>query len=86
MDSRAKRYTSLYKKLLRYDMNLEGIHDLVALRFVFKSVEDCYAALGIIHKMWPPLPGRFKDYISTPKQNDYRSLHTTVIGPHHMRV
>jgi GTP pyrophosphokinase len=81
IDSRAKRYTSLYKKLLRYDMNIESIYDLVALRIIVKSVEDCYAALGIIHKMWPPVPHRFKDYIALPKGNGYRSLHTTVFGP-----
>jgi len=78
--SRAKRYTSLYKKLLRYEMNIEDIYDLVALRVIVKSIEDCYAALGIIHKKWPPLPGRFKDYIALPKPNGYRSLHTTVFG------
>lgn len=81
MDSRAKRHTSLYKKLLRYDMNLENIYDLVALRFIVKNLEDCYAALGIVHKMWPPVPGRFKDYIALPKPNGYRSLHTTIFGP-----
>jgi GTP pyrophosphokinase len=81
IDSRAKRYTSLYKKLLRYDMNIEAIHDLVALRVIVKTLEDCYAALGIIHKMWPPMPGRFKDYIALPKPNGYRSLHTTIFGP-----
>ncbi|MBI2024887.1 MAG: bifunctional (p)ppGpp synthetase/guanosine-3',5'-bis(diphosphate) 3'-pyrophosphohydrolase [Candidatus Harrisonbacteria bacterium] len=81
IESRAKRYTSLYKKLLRYDMNIESIYDLVALRIIVPSVEDCYAALGIIHKMWPPLPHRFKDYVALPKANGYRSLHTTVFGP-----
>lgn len=80
MDSRAKRYTSLYKKLLRYDMNVENIYDLVAIRVIVNSIEDCYAALGIIHKRWPPLPGRIKDYIALPKVNGYRSLHTTVFG------
>lgn len=78
VDYRAKRYTSLYKKLQRYDMDIEKIYDLVALRIVVKTVADCYAALGIIHKIWPPLPGRIKDYISLPKPNGYRSLHTTV--------
>lgn len=78
MDSRAKRYASLYKKLLRYEMDIEKIHDLVALRIVVGTVEECYAALGIIHKLWPPLPGRIKDYIALPKPNGYRSLHTTV--------
>jgi len=78
MDSRAKRYSSLYKKLLRYDMDIKKIHDLVALRIILNTVEDCYATLGIIHKLWPPMPGRFKDYIAMPKPNGYRSLHTTV--------
>ncbi len=81
VDSRAKRYTSLYKKLLRYDMNVESIYDLVAMRIIVKSLEDCYAALGVVHKMWPPVPHRFKDYIALPKGNGYRSLHTTVFGP-----
>lgn len=78
IDSRAKRYFSLYKKLLRYDMDLQKIYDLVALRIIVKSVTDCYAVLGIIHKIWPPLQGRIKDYIARPKPNGYRSLHTTV--------
>ena len=78
IDSRAKHYSSLYKKLLRYDMDIEKIYDLVALRIIVKSVEDCYAALGVIHNLWPPLPNRIKDYIAMPKPNNYRSLHTTV--------
>ncbi len=78
VDSRAKRYSSLYKKLLRYDMDLSKIYDLVALRIVVNTVEECYTALGIIHKLWPPLPGRIKDYIARPKPNGYKSLHTTV--------
>lgn len=78
VDSRAKRYYSLYRKLLRNDMDLGKIYDLVALRIIVGTVEDCYAALGIIHQNWPPLPSRFKDYISRPKPNGYRSLHTTV--------
>jgi len=78
IDGRAKRYSSLYKKLIRYDMNLDKVYDLVALRIVVKTVEDCYATLGTIHKTWAPLPGRIKDYIARPKPNGYRSLHTTV--------
>ena len=78
IDFRAKRYSSLYKKLLHYDMNLEQIYDLVALRIIVKTIEDCYAALGVIHNIWPPLPGRIKDYIAMPKPNGYRSLHTTI--------
>jgi len=78
IDFRAKHYSSLYKKLLRNDMNLDQIYDLVALRVVVKTIEDCYAVLGIVHNLWPPLPGRIKDYIALPKPNGYRSLHTTV--------
>ena len=78
IDIRAKRYASLYKKLLRFDMNLEQIYDLAALRIILKTVEECYATLGIIHQLWPPLPGKIKDYIALPKPNGYRSLHTTV--------
>lgn len=78
---RAKRYASLYRKLLRNDMAIDTIHDLVAFRIIVKDVEDCYGTLGVIHNLWPPLPGKIKDYIATPKQNGYRSLHTTVLGP-----
>ena len=78
IDSRAKRINSLYKKMQRYDMDIGQIHDLIALRIIVPNVEDCYAALGIIHALWPPLPGRIKDYIAMPKPNGYRSLHTTV--------
>jgi len=78
IDSRAKRYSSLYKKLLRYDMDIEKIYDLVALRIIVNTIEECYAVLGIIHQLWAPLPGRIKDYIARPKSNGYRSLHTTV--------
>ena len=78
IDFRAKRYSSLYKKLFRNDINLDQIYDLIALRVVVKTIEECYAALGIIHNLWPPLPGRIKDYISLPKPNGYRSLHTTI--------
>lgn len=78
VDSRPKRYSSLYKKLMRYDMDIGKIYDLVAIRIIVKTIEDCYATLGIIHKYWPPLPGRIKDYIARPKPNGYRSLHTSV--------
>lgn len=81
IDFRAKRYYSLYKKLLRYEMDINRVYDLVALRAVFETVPECYAALGVIHQLWPPFPGRIKDYIAMPKPNNYRSLHTTVIGP-----
>ncbi len=78
IDSRAKRYYSLYRKLIRGDMDLSKIYDLVAVRVVVKTIEECYATLGVIHKHWSPLPGRFKDYIAVPKPNGYRSLHTVV--------
>ncbi len=81
MDSRPKHYFSLYRKLLRYEMDFEQIYDLVAVRVILGSVSDCYTALGIIHKNWTPLPGRIKDYIASPKPNGYRSLHTTVYAP-----
>src|SRR3989344_2086148 len=81
LNSRAKHYFSLYKKLLRYNMDLDKIYDLVALRLIVKDISDCYTALGIIHRRWPPLSGRIKDYIASPKTNGYRSLHTTVYGP-----
>jgi len=79
--SRAKRYFSLYKKLQKYEMDLNKIYDLVAVRIIVKSVDDCYAAMGVIHKLWRPMPGRIKDYIALPKPNGYRSLHTTVFCP-----
>lgn len=75
---RAKRLYSLYKKLERYDNDITKIHDLVAIRVVVTDVADCYTILGILHNQWTPLPGRIKDYISQPKPNGYRSLHTTV--------
>ncbi len=79
IDARAKRWSSLYKKLFRCDMNLDQIYDLVALRIIVKTIEECYATMGIIHQFWPPLPGKIKDYIALPKPNGYRSLHTTVL-------
>lgn len=81
IDFRAKRMSSLYYKLLRHEMDITKIYDLVAMRVIVNTVSECYAVLGIIHHIWPPLPGRIKDYIAMPKPNGYRSLHTTVIGP-----
>ncbi len=78
---RSKRYTSLYKKLLRYDMDIKSIYDLVALRIITENIEDCYKVLGLVHQHFQPLPQRFKDYIAMPKTNGYKSLHTTVFGP-----
>jgi GTP pyrophosphokinase len=77
---RVKTKYSLWKKLQRYEMNLERIHDIVALRVVVENIEDCYRVLGLIHSLWKPLQGRIKDYISLPKLNGYRALHTTVFA------
>jgi GTP diphosphokinase / guanosine-3',5'-bis(diphosphate) 3'-diphosphatase len=77
---RVKHYYSLYKKLLRKDMDISKVYDLVALRIVVPDVAACYQVLGIIHGAWKPMPGRIKDYIAQPKPNGYRSLHTTVFG------
>ncbi|KKU39767.1 MAG: (P)ppGpp synthetase I, SpoT/RelA [Parcubacteria group bacterium GW2011_GWA2_46_39] len=77
---RIKHYYSLYRKLLRKDMDISKVYDLVALRIVVKDVASCYQVLGLIHSQWKPMPGRIKDYISQPKPNGYRSLHTTVFG------
>lgn len=79
--SRIKHVYSLWKKLQKYDNDVNKIYDIVATRVIVKSVEECYTALGITHKLWRPLQGRIKDYIALPKPNGYRSLHTTVFGP-----
>jgi GTP pyrophosphokinase len=81
LEVRAKRYSSLYKKLQRRNMDMGRIYDLVALRVIVATIPECYAALGVIHETWPPVPRRIKDYVAMPKPNGYRSLHTTVIGP-----
>lgn len=78
VQARAKHYFSLYQKLLRHNMDFEEIYDLVALRIIVPDIETCYQTLGAIHNIWTPLPGRIKDYISIPKINGYRALHTTV--------
>ncbi|KKS99425.1 MAG: GTP diphosphokinase [Candidatus Nomurabacteria bacterium GW2011_GWA2_43_15] len=76
---RVKHKYSLYKKLLKYDFDLEKIHDIVALRVVVNTIEECYRVLGLVHSIWNPLPGRIKDYIAVPKPNGYRSIHTTIL-------
>ncbi|MBI4193064.1 MAG: RelA/SpoT family protein [Candidatus Colwellbacteria bacterium] len=78
IEFRVKRYASLYKKLVQNEMDVARIYDLIAFRIIVPDLKDCYTALGVIHELWPPLPGRIKDYIAMPKPNGYRSLHTTV--------
>ena len=83
---REKRPYSIWRKMERKHLSLGQLSDIFGFRVIVGTVDQCYRALGIVHRTCRAVPGRFKDYISTPKQNDYRSIHTTVIGPHHMRV
>src|ERR1700684_3511208 len=83
---RRKRAYSIWRKMERKAVGFEQVSDIFGCRVVVPSVAECYRALGVVHTTWPVVPGRFKDYISTPKQNDYRSIHSTVIGPGKQRV
>ncbi len=86
VSGREKKAYSIFRKMQRQSIGFEQLSDIYAFRVLVPDIESCYQALGIVHTFWPTVPGRFKDYISTPKPNDYRSIHTTVIGPGRQRV
>jgi guanosine-3',5'-bis(diphosphate) 3'-pyrophosphohydrolase len=81
VEGRPKHYYSIYQKMIVRGRDLDDIHDLVGVRILVEDVRDCYAAMGVVHALWQPMPGRFKDYIAQPRFGVYQSLHTTVIGP-----
>src|SRR5579885_73072 len=86
VQGRRKRAYSIWRKMERKSVGFEQLSDIFGFRVIVKTLGDCYQALGVVHTTWPVVPGRFKDYVSTPKANDYRSIHTTVIGPGKQRV
>ncbi len=83
---RAKHLCSIWRKMVVQQCDFEQVHDVIAFRVIVPTIADCYAALGVIHSCWTPVPGRFKDYVALPKPNMYQSLHTTVMGPGHERI
>ncbi len=86
VQGREKRPYAIWRKMANKQISLEQLSDIYAFRVVTKSIDDCYRVLGVAHTTWRTVPGRFKDYISTPKQNNYQSIHTTIVGPRHQRV
>lgn len=86
VQGRRKRAYSIWRKMERKSVGFEQLSDILGFRVIVRTQQECYRALGVVHTTWPVVPGRFKDYISTPKQNDYQSIHTTVIGPGNQRV
>jgi GTP pyrophosphokinase len=83
---RIKQIYSLYLKMKEQNINFDQVYDITAFRVIVNAVKDCYDVLGIIHSLWKPIPGKFKDYIGLPKENMYQSLHTSVIGPYGERI
>ncbi|MBI1650305.1 RelA/SpoT family protein [Hyphomicrobium sulfonivorans] len=86
VSGREKKPYAIWRKMANKQISLEQLSDIYAFRVITKSIDDCYRVLGVAHTTWRTVPGRFKDYISTPKQNNYQSIHTTIVGPRHQRV